>query len=109
MTAPDPLLESLLAARLKPKSPEPSLLIDPTDGRTIAHVYPTTQFPNPNKTVELLAAAPDLLAALIDVIGIAQEAVEVRQQSDDAYDRDTARSFQADIDRARAAIAKARG
>jgi len=35
--------------------------------------------------------------------------VEVRQQSDDAYDRDTARSFQADIDRARAAIAKARG
>jgi NAD/NADP transhydrogenase beta subunit len=57
----------------------------------------------------LMAAAPEMLAALIDLIGIAQEAVAVREQSEDEYDRDTALLFQADIDRARAVIAKARG
>ena len=88
------------------QGPAPRKVIVGADRSLVAMLYGQ---PNEDADASLLAAAPEMLAALIDVIEIAQESVEVRQRSEDAYDRDTARSFQADIDRARAAIAKAEG
>lgn len=57
----------------------------------------------------LHAAAPELLATLRSIIGLAVEACELRRASDDSKDRELLGVYLSDLIDARAAIAKAEG
>lgn len=52
---------------------------------------------------------PDLLAALVDIIGLADEAVTAREHSDDPDDASTVVALRQSVTDAYAAIAKAKG
>jgi hypothetical protein len=57
----------------------------------------------------LIAAAPELLAALVNITDLADEAVTEREHSDDPEDREMAAQFRRDVSAAYAAITKAKG
>ena len=72
------------------------LKIADTCPRGLAHVAPKSERP---ANARLIAAAPDLLAALTDLLALAEHELDPRRE----------RLFAGQMVRARAAIAKARG
>jgi len=83
--------------------------------RKVANLSDGTAFegawtdPEQNANASLIAASPDLLAALRAVLPLAQEAMAARRHGGDPDDAATLAMFEADMAAAVGAIAKAEG